>query len=267
MLIELVLGLPAGCRVLKTAKGGKSLWVETLRIKAELPDGSVQVFFKKGASGLVGLDMMKGTFESEKVLYSFIPEWVPKPVAYGSYRSRPDMHFYIAEYVEMEDVRPSPGAWAKVFSSLHKRSMGKSPEGKFGFHVDTHLANIPQDNTWNSSWEKFWGQAFRSLCDKEEAARGPDDDLTRLKNVFNELVIPRYLRPLESDGQVVHLTLLHNDGWPGNIKPRTDSPDILCLFDSCALLGHHEGRYLPALPLAPQGDRNEGEPADNGPFV
>jgi hypothetical protein len=51
---------------------------------------------------------------------------------------------------------------------------------------------------------------------------------------------------LESDGKVVHPTLLHNDGWPGNIKPRTDSPGTLCLFDSCGVWGHSEGACLPS---------------------
>jgi hypothetical protein len=139
--------------------------------------------------------MMKGAFESEKAVYSFVPEYVPKPVTYGSYHSRPDMHFYMAEYVEMDDTHPDPKAWAETFSTLHKRSMGRSPEGKFGFHIDTHLANIPQDNTWNSSWEQFFAQIFRSMCEKEEAARGPDANLTRAKKVFHELIIPRYLRP------------------------------------------------------------------------
>lgn len=165
-------------------------------------------------------------------------------MAYGSYSSRPDMHFYIAEYVEMVGAPPEPKGWAEDFSTLHKRSMGKSPEGKFGFHIDTHLANIPQDNTWNSSWEKFRAQSFRALCEKEGAARGPDDELTRLKKAFHDIVIPRYLRPLQSDGRAIHPTLLHNDGWPGNIKPRKGSPETLCLFDSCAVWVHNEGRYL-----------------------
>jgi fructosamine-3-kinase len=258
-----ILALPAGCRVLNTARGGESLWVETLRIEVELPDGTEQVFFKKGASGTLGLNMMKGAFESEKALYSFVPEYVPKPVTYGSYHSQPDMHFYVAEYVEMDDTHPDPRAWAEVLSTLHKRSMGKSPGGKFGFHIDTHLANIPQDNTWNSSWETMWAQLFRSMCEKEEAARGPDAHLTRLKKVFHELVIPRYLRPLESDGRVVHPTLLHNDAWPGNVKPKTDSPETLCLFDSCAVWGHNEGWYLPSRrnPETPRGS-----PLTKGPL-
>jgi len=226
--------------------------VETRKIDVELPDGSQKVFFKKGATGPVGCDMMKGAFESESALYSFIPEHVPKPVAYGSYQERADTHFYIAEFADMTDDHPNATAYADVFATLHTRSMGRSPGGKFGFHIDTHLADIPQDNTWNSSWERFWDQTFRSLCEKEEAARGPDDDLTRLKEVFHQLVIPRYLRPLESDGRVIHTVLLHNDGWPGNIMHKENKDGPLCLFDSAAYWGHNEGGYPPLRHHMPQ---------------
>lgn len=39
--------------------------------------------------------MMKGAFESEKTLYDFIPEYVARPVAFGTYKSLPDAHFYM----------------------------------------------------------------------------------------------------------------------------------------------------------------------------
>lgn len=39
--------------------------------------------------------MVKGAFESEKTLYDFIPEYVAPPVAFGTYRSLPDAHFYM----------------------------------------------------------------------------------------------------------------------------------------------------------------------------
>lgn len=39
--------------------------------------------------------MAKGAFESEKTLYDFIPEYVARPVAFGTYKSIPDAHFYM----------------------------------------------------------------------------------------------------------------------------------------------------------------------------
>lgn len=151
--------------------------------------------------------MMKGAFESEKTIHSFIPEYVPKPVAFGTYKSRPDTHFYLAEFVDMDETHPDPKAWATTVSTLHKRSMGKSPGGKFGFHMQTHMANVPINNTWNSSWEQFWTQQLSSLR-KIEERRGPEDEFTALKKGFFELVIPRYLGPLESNGRSIQPCLV-----------------------------------------------------------
>lgn len=42
--------------------------------------------------------MMKGAFESEKTLYDFIPEYVARPVAFGTYKSIADAHFYLYDF-------------------------------------------------------------------------------------------------------------------------------------------------------------------------
>jgi hypothetical protein len=78
------------------------------------------------------------------------------------------------------------------------------------------------------------------VCEVEEARRGPDPELTRLKKLYHEVVIPRYLRPLESDGRVLRPTLLHHDAGPDNVARRTDSTKP-CLFGSSAIWGHAEG--------------------------
>lgn len=195
----------------------------------------------KGASGDIGYKMMKGAFEAEKALYEFIPEHVPRPIAYGTYKSQPDTHFYLCEFIEMLDDVPSPRGWATAVAKLHSRSMGKSPCDQFGFPVNTHLANVPVDNTWNPSWEVFFSQQMRSLLDQEEALRGPDAEFTQLKHAFFNDVIPRFLRPLETDGRSISPCLIHSDLWPGNIKTRLDS-DAVCMFDACAYWGHNEGQ-------------------------
>ncbi|RYP92351.1 hypothetical protein DL770_001553 [Monosporascus sp. CRB-9-2] len=200
---------------------------------------STQLSPLKGASGDVGYNMMKGAFEAEKALHEFIPEHVPRPIAYGTYKSQPDTHFYLCEFIDMLDDVPSARGWATAVAELHIRSMGKSPGGQFGFPVNTHLANVPVDNTWQSSWETFFAQQMRSLLDQEEALHGPDAEFTSLKDAFFNEVIPRFLRPLETEGRSISPCLIHSDLWPGNIKPRLDS-DVVCMFDSCAYWGHNE---------------------------
>jgi hypothetical protein len=184
--------------------------------------------------------MMKGAFEAEQALHEHIPDRVPKPVAWGTHANDPDTHFYLCEFVDMYDEVPSPSDWATAVSQLHLASMGKSPTGQFGFHVTTHLANVPINNSWNPSWAAFWAQQTKSLFDREESVNGPDDTLAELRAAYFEKAIPRYLGPLESEGRSITPCLVHSDLWPGNIKPRT-STDELCLFDACAYWGHNEG--------------------------
>lgn len=187
--------------------------------------------------------MMQGTFEAEQALYTFMPNHVPKPVGWGTYTDEPDTHFYLCEFVEMYDDLPSPHDWAATVSELHLNSMGKSPTGQFGFQVPTHLANVPVDNTWNSTWEAFWVQQMKSLFDQDEQVHGSDEELRVLKTSYLEMAIPRYLGPLEKEGRSIKPCLIHSDLWPGNIKPKTSS-DELCMFDACAFWGHNEGSSL-----------------------
>ena len=184
---------------------------------------------------------MEGTFAAETAMYSAIPEHTPKPLAWGTYKSQPDVHFYICDFVDMLDNIPDPRSWGETIARLHQNSMGKSPCGKFGFHVTTHLANVPVANTWNKSWEVFWTQQMRSLFEQEETLRGVDKDFSNLKADLYKNVIPRLLRPLETGGRSVRPCLIHSDLWPGNVKPNAHD-DKLCIFDACTYWGHNEGR-------------------------
>jgi protein-ribulosamine 3-kinase len=230
---------PLGCKVVSVNPSGKSLWVRTVRIDIQLSDGSLKAYFKKSASGDIGYSMMRGAFAAETALYNTIPKNVPRPLAWGTYQSQPDSHFYICDFVEMLDEVPSAQPWAATVTSLHMNSMGKSPEAKFGFQVTTYLANVPVNNSWNLSWEIFWAQQMKSLLDQEEALNGPDDEFIKIKYAYFNAVIPRLLRPLETHGRSIKPCLIHSDLWPGNIKPRVDEFEI-CVFDACAYWGHNE---------------------------
>ncbi|KAI0518491.1 Fructosamine/Ketosamine-3-kinase [Xylaria bambusicola] len=181
--------------------------------------------------------MMKGAFEAENALYDVIPEYVPRPVSYGTYMTHPDLHFYICDFVDLVDEVPSPAVWAEAAATLHKRS--RWPTGQFGFHCPGHVANVLIDNIWDSSWESVWTHQMRSLLRQDEAIHGVDEKYSELQATFFDVVIPTYLRPLESNGRSITPCLVHSNLWPGNIKPRADS-NTVCMFDSCACWGHHE---------------------------
>ncbi|KAK8071954.1 hypothetical protein PG996_005302 [Apiospora saccharicola] len=230
----------ARCTVLAVTPSGRSLWVGTVKIEVLLENGTLAAFFKKGEAGDTGRRMMQGTFGAEHAIYEFLPEQSPRPVDWGTYRDEPDMHFYLCEFIEMHDSVPSAHGWAATVSRLHLNSMGRSPTGQFGFHINTHLANIPVNNAWNSSWPAFWAQQMQSLFDQDELLHGSDEEMARLKEMYVTRVIPRFLGPLESDGRVIQPCLIHSDLWPGNIKPAVETGELI-MFDSCAYWGHNEG--------------------------
>ena len=184
--------------------------------------------------------MMLGTFASEKAFYEYAPHNIPKPIAWGNYKSNEDMWFYLAEYHDMVDEVPDPQQFVSIIVKIHQESVGKSPTGKFGFDVPTHLANIPSDNGWEDTWEKFFTKAMKRMLQLEELSHGKDDEeFEELKEKLLTKVIPRLLRPLESGGRKVTPCLVHSDLWPGNCMPDADTDEIM-IFDSCAYWGHNE---------------------------
>lgn len=181
---------------------------------------------------------MRGTFESEKTVYLFAPNNVPKPVAWGTYEREPDEHFYICDFFDMTDDLPDIQSFCALVARIHLDSMGKST--RYGFPITTHLANIGNDNSWSDSWETWYARAMKRMLEEEEKSHGPDEKLAILTAGLFEKVIPRLLRPLETGGRHITPCLIHSDLWPGNVKPDavTDEPII---FDSCCFWGHNEG--------------------------
>lgn len=68
-------------------------------------------------------------------------------------------------------------------------------------------------------------------------------EIVELSNKLIKLVIPRLLRPLESEGRSVTPVLVHGDLWPGNVKHDTPTGRVI-IFDSGACWGHDEGKTI-----------------------
>ena len=183
--------------------------------------------------------MMHGTFESEKAMFSFVPSNVPEPVAWGAYKALPDTYFYLCAFHDMLDDLPDIQSLSALVARIHIKSFGKSFNGQYGFHVATHLANVPNDNSWCVSWEDWFTKAMKRMIKAEEESHGQDEGLDKLTTALFEQVIPRLLRPLETGGRDIQPCLIHSDLWPGNIKQDAET-DELMIFDSCCYWGHNE---------------------------
>ena len=217
-----------------------SFWANTGRIDAELEDGSPCTFFVKVQSKDVGRDMLSSEHESMKAIYSLTPDFVPRPIAWGKYDSIPDTYFILSEYRDMRPDMPDPDKFAARLSALHQNST--SPTGKFGFHTKTYAGNLPQYTDWEDSWETFFTKSMRQALDLEIKAKGHDPEFDVLIPTLFDTVIPRLLRPLESDGRRVKPTLVHGDLWFANSGIDTDSDEPL-IFDACCFYAHNE--YMP----------------------
>ena len=187
---------------------------------------------------------MNGEFESSLEIYKMLPDFIPEPIAWGSYQTVPNTYFFLCRFREMTKDLPSPQNFAACLAALHQNS--KSPEGKFGFHVDNYMGNLPLSNEWEESWEKFFTKNMRHTLKLELAAQGPEPDFETLIPILFYKVIPRLLRPLESEGRSVKPSLIHGDLWYANTGIDADTGKTL-VFDACCFYAHNECLY--AIPL------------------
>ncbi|KAF2015201.1 hypothetical protein BU24DRAFT_449962 [Aaosphaeria arxii CBS 175.79] len=238
--------LPQGCRVISTETHGVSFWANTGRIDVELCDGSAQSFFIKVESHDVGKNMLSSEFESMKAIHRLAPDFAPEPIAWGTYELVPENHFFVSKFHDMRPDMPDPGKFAARLSALHQSS--RSPNGKFGFHVTTYAGNLPQYTEWEDKWEIFFSKSLRKALDLEIEAKGYDPEFdTLIPAIFNK-VIPRLLRPLESEGRSVKPSLVHGDLWYANSGIESDTGEAL-VFDACCFYAHNEyefGQWRPA---------------------
>ncbi|KAH6873957.1 Fructosamine kinase-domain-containing protein [Thelonectria olida] len=238
--------LPKGCKVTSTDDHGVSFWARTGRIDVSLSDGTWESFFIKVISKELGWNMVKGEFESMSAVYHVLPEFVPKPIACGTYTTIPDTHFFLCEFRDMTDDMPDPHQFAALLSNLHQKSA--SPTGKFGFPVTTYAGNLPQSVAWEDSWEIFFAKSMRWALDLEIERKGPNEELNDLSRTLFNKVIPRLLRPLESEGRTLKPSLVHGDLWYANagIDVSNGQPIV---FDACCFFAHNEyefGQWRPA---------------------
>jgi fructosamine-3-kinase len=226
---------------LSTEIHGVSFWANTGCISVELPDGTPQSYFIKVISKDTGRNMMQSEYESMRAIHDLVPNFAPRPIAWGTYQSIPETHFFLSEFREFDDEMPGPEDFAAHLANLHQNS--QSPDGKFGFHTTTYAGNLPQMVDWESSWETFFTKSLRYALDLETKAKGPDPELDALLPILFDKVIPRLLRPLETGGRSIKPSLVHGDLWYANSGVDLETGDSI-IFDACCFYAHNECKSL-----------------------
>lgn len=110
---------------------------------------------------------------------------------------------------------------------------------------DTYRGAVPNKRTERfSSWERFFTRLIANTMAMERRIQGDDPEIEYLESSILSRVIPRLLRPIETNGTIVKAVLLHGNLWDGNMATdeKTDSLDTV-FFDPSCFYGHNEYSY------------------------
>lgn len=204
---------------------------------------SLEVFSTNGvgneqvAQGDIGSAMVMGEFFSMTTLHEAIPEATPAPIAWGTYTSDSNIHFFICQCVDVIDEIPDIETFTAKVAELHTKT--SSPNGKYGFTVPTYLGQMAQYNTWTDSWEDFFTVSMEKLMTTIEESQGPDEELREMFAQTMSKVVPRLLRPLETGGRQIKPCLVHGDLYSGNVSVDVETRRPM-MYDAACLYAHNE---------------------------
>ena len=151
------------------------------------------------------------------------------------------MHFFLCDFHDMNGKAPQQKPFAENLAKLHRES--KSPGGKFGFHVRTYNGNLPQDVRWTDTWEECFVNGTRNDFKLERGARGQSPELEELIEPLFSKVIPRLLRPMETQGRSIKHCFVHGDLWYGN-NSNDANTELPLVFDAAGFYGHNKCKCL-----------------------
>jgi fructosamine-3-kinase len=146
--------------------------------------------------------MILGEYESLEAIHAVSPNLVPEPYGWGKYDDGSDTYFLLAEFREVGKQPPDSAKFTKRLAEMHKKS--QSPTGKFGFHVTTCHAKLPQvTDCWEDSWAALYRKQLAHMIELDEAKHGEWLEFKMVCRLVLDKVIPRLLEPLQSDGRSI----------------------------------------------------------------
>nr|KMM68489.1 hypothetical protein CPAG_04816 [Coccidioides posadasii RMSCC 3488] len=229
-----------GTKVISAYNYGMSLWGQTAKIYTVLPTGERKEYFLKAVSlGDDGRVMIEGEYESLKAIHAVSPDFGPEPYAWGKFRKEEEStYFLLAEYREVGEQPPNPLRFTARLAELHQTSV--SPTGKFGFHITTCHAKLPQiTDCWEESWEVLYRKQLGHMVKLDEQKHGEWPEFQAVARLVLEKVIPRLLRPLQSEGRSIKPCLVHGDMWDENAATNMDTGEPF-VFDAGSFYAHNE---------------------------
>jgi len=189
------------------------------------------------AQGDIGKAMVSSEFYSMTTMHQVISDSTPAPIAWGTYASNPNIHFFLCRFVDVINEVPDVETFTVKIAELHAQS--SSPNGKYGFPVPTYMGQMAQYHTWTESWEVFFTLSMERLMTTIEESQGPDEELRKLFGQTMSMLVPQLLRPLETGGRQIKPSLVHGDLYSGNVSVDVETGRPV-LYDATCLYAHNE---------------------------
>lgn len=187
-------------------------------------------------AGDLGKRQLQGEFTGMKELYKLSPELVIKPIAWGPLKSvSPPSYFLLMEFRDLVTGLPDPVRLGARLAAMHKRS--KSPNGMYGFDIQTYDGARPQTVDWDPSWTSFFSKLLAEAYRQDVETNGVWPELALVFERVQSHLIPRLVGAVEKEG--IEPCLIHGDLWDGNVATDAETGDPL-IFDCGVYYAHNE---------------------------
>lgn len=236
--------LPPGTQVHGISQSGLSYWARTAKIDATDEAGQDSPFFIKVHQSERGREMASSEFEAAKMLYAVMPELVAEPFGFGEYKKEKGVSFFLCRYYKLSGDIPNISNFPALLAEMHRRPAGLSPTGEFGLSLVTYGGRNPHRFPLAKTWEQCFAGGLALTFKMEEDTHGPDAELDQLREDIMTKVIPRLLRPLETEGRSIKPVLIHGDIWDGNASVNVSTGEPV-IFDPTPMYAHNEYEMAP----------------------
>ncbi|KAI4127312.1 MAG: hypothetical protein LQ338_003272 [Usnochroma carphineum] len=228
--------------IISASSCGTSSWTKTAKISVILPDGSTKRYFLKCITGASARALVEGEYYSASAIEAVVPGLVPKATGWGKYSNgESEVHFFLGDFHDMElSAPPEPDSLMSQIAELHQK--GTSPNGMFGFPVPVVLGKFERTVTWEKSWAKSFNYQLEDVIKYDNETNGPWPEYDAACRQLVDVVVPRLLGALQSDGREIKPALIHGDLWENNVGIDMETGKTV-LFDPGCTYAHNEMEF------------------------
>ncbi len=186
--------------------------------------------------------MAEGEFHSASDINALVEGFVPKPAAWGEYHNGDaEVYFFLGDFHDMDlAVAPDPVEFISKVAEFHEKS--QSPTGMFGYTVPTVIGKMERTVSWTQSWAESFTNQLMDVIKYDNETNGVWLEYGAACKQLIDVVIPRLLGALQSEGRSIKPTLVHGDLWEQNVGIDMETGDII-LFDPGCTYAHNEMEF------------------------